>query len=224
MIHQHRSISRSTIGGASARFAVGVAARYGVTGFAMHSSSAMRMPPVSRIFQRLRRVVVTGVNGGVTFAPRLDVRITTFGRRSSEAQLSARHDVVAVGARLHQRLVSAASAEAIVQRSHARTVRNEVSDSGARSRRTRGAASVSVAEQYAPPRSTTQVSRVLRRRAPATADEVSPPTHQERGARMQTSQPRPQQLSPVEVARLTDHIVHTIDRRIAAFRERQGRV
>jgi len=32
------------------------------------------------------------------------------------------------------------------------------------------------------------------------------------------------QLTAVELDRLTDHIVHTIDRRIAAFRERQGRV
>jgi hypothetical protein len=35
---------------------------------------------------------------------------------------------------------------------------------------------------------------------------------------------RPAPLSPVEINRLTDHIVQTIDRRIAAFRERQGRV
>jgi hypothetical protein len=37
-------------------------------------------------------------------------------------------------------------------------------------------------------------------------------------------QPRTVALSPIEINRLTDHIVQTIDRRIVAFRERQGRV
>ena len=66
-------------------------------------------------------------------------------------------------------------------------------------------------------------ARVLRRRAPAVAPPPAP-QRDEPVVRAAVQPARPAPLSPVEINRLTDHIVQTIDRRIAAFRERQGRV
>jgi hypothetical protein len=72
----------------------------------------------------------------------------------------------------------------------------------------------------APP---TPPARVLRRRAPAVVPAPAP-ARDEPVVRAAGQPARPVPLSPVEINRLTDHIVQTIDRRIAAFRERQGRV
>jgi hypothetical protein len=69
----------------------------------------------------------------------------------------------------------------------------------------------------------TPPARVLRRRAPLVTPTPAP-VRDEPSTRATVQPPRPIPLSPLEINRLTDHIVHTIDRRIAAFRERQGRV
>jgi hypothetical protein len=68
------------------------------------------------------------------------------------------------------------------------------------------------------------IPRVLRRRAAAPAGVEHTEARSDWTMRAPVPSARPAQLSPVELSRLTDHIVHTIDRRIAAFRERQGRV
>jgi hypothetical protein len=68
------------------------------------------------------------------------------------------------------------------------------------------------------------ISRVFRKRAAAPVEAVPAQTRSDWPARAAAPSARAAELSPTELSRLTDHIVHTIDRRIAAFRERQGRV
>jgi len=155
----------------------------------------------------MRHAMVTPASGRVTFAPHIDVRLIPLGSPPSDAHRMVRRDVV-IGARSEHRPIAAASAEAMIQRA----------------RRALGARPESVVERSPLVPSSTQVPRVLRRRNAAPVEDASPPPRDERSLRFPAQPPRPQQLSPVEVARLTDHIVHTIDRRIAAFRERQGRV
>jgi len=213
VIGKHWMVPRNTIVGRSAQFAAGVTERYG-------GPNTLPLPQLSRVLQRMRRIVVTRGGGSVTFAPRIDVRAASFGRRASEAPLVARTAIV-VAPRPEERTVSAPSAEPMIQRSQARTVRSD--GTAGRAHRTLSATPNRVAGQIALPPSTTQVQRVLRRRAPAVVEDAPHAPRDERTIRL-PAQPRAQQLSPVEVARLTDHIVHTIDRRIAAFRERQGRM
>jgi hypothetical protein len=68
------------------------------------------------------------------------------------------------------------------------------------------------------------VHRVLRRQASVATEQTMPPRRDDWGARAAVAPAKPMDLSPVEMNRLTDHIVQTIDRRVAAFRERRGRV
>jgi len=200
VIGMHGKTSPGNFASPSARFAAGVAARYGV------GDAAMRSPQLSRVLRRIRHTA-QAAGGRVTFAPHIDVRLASFGRTASDAHLVLRRDMV-IAARSEHRPIAAASAEPMIQRG----------------RRAVAARPISVAESspLAPP--STQVPRVLRRRSVAPVEDAAPPLRDERRLRPPAQAPRPQQLSPVEVARLTDHIVHTIDRRIAAFRERQGRV
>ena len=209
-----RGVMRS-LASSCVTFAAGIAARHVI------GEAPMRLPQLSRVLRRMRGSIVTRTGGNVTFAPHIDVRLAAFGRTTSDAHLVARRDGVITG-RTEHRTVSAPSAEAMIQRSSVRSVRSD--EAAARSRRAFGAPPAVLAERSPFVLSTTQVPRVLRRRGVAPVDDASPPPRDERSLRLPSQPPRPQQLSPVEVARLTDHIVHTIDRRIAAFRERQGRV
>jgi hypothetical protein len=197
-----------------ATFAAGLAARHGV------AESPVRMPPLSRVFRRMRRSVAR-VGCTVTFAPRIDVRVASFGRRTNDVHVAVRRNVV-IAARPEHRPISAQSAESMIQRANMRALR--VDGGEVRPSRSLSAPSIGVAERSAFASSPTQVPRVLRRRSIAPVEEPSAPPRDERSLRLTAPTPRAQQLSPVEVARLTDHIVQTIDRRIAAFRERQGRV
>ena len=211
MIRKHRMVARNTLVGRAAQFAAGVAERYG-------GPNTQRLPQLSRVLQRMRRIVVASGGGSVTFAPRIDVRVASFGRHASEAPLVARSAMVVV-ARSTPRTVSAPSSEPLLRRSLTRTVRSE-----GNSNRNLVTAPSGAPERSAPSPTATQVERVLRRRASAVVEDLPLVQRDERSMRVPSQPPRPQQLSPIEVARLTDHIVHTIDRRISAFRERQGRV
>jgi len=190
-----RGVMRS-LASSSVTFAAGVAHRHSVGG------SATWLPQLSRVLRRMHRSIVVHNDGRATFAPHIDVRIASFGRSTSKAPLALRRDVV-IASRAEHRPLSAQSAEPMIQRSSARAIRSD------RKRdRLLG---------------TSPVVATLLRRAAAVAEDASPSARDERSVRLSAQPQRPQQLSPVEVARLTDHIVHTIDRRISAFRERQGR-
>jgi hypothetical protein len=201
---------------APARFAAGVVARVGARTAPAHA------PRLARVYQRNARVLASREGGHFTFAPRIDVRFATFGRRTHEPALAVAR-MLPVAARVVARPVSATVTQDLVERSRARAARDD--GGSTRARRTM-AVHVDGGGAEPMPREATRpavVARVLKRRLPVVADPAAPATSPEWGART-ASPPRAPQLTAVDVSRLTDHIVHTIDRRIAAFRERQGRI
>jgi hypothetical protein len=185
---------------AGARFAAAIMSRH------PHARGAVR--PVARVLRRAGGAVLRFSTGRFTFSPRLEVALRAFGRL-----------------REPQTVTTTATAPLAV-RSLARAVRDEgaVSRTAGRVPRTHaGRASDPAraqAEGLAPSR---PVPRVLRRHAPTVTQPAEPVRRDEGSSRPSAHAVRPQPLSPVEMERLTDHIVLTIDRRIAAFRERQGR-
>ena len=186
------------------------------------SRCAPRGPAVPRVALRSGRVVASPAHTSITFAPRIELRLASPERRVVDVAGTATR--IAPVERTVVRTVSAASAEPLLARAAARGVRDDgpsasPSERAARQlarRATPNAAEASVRGGVASPQ------RVLLRRTPVVVESPAP-TRDERPARVSPS-PRATPLSPVEIDRLTDHIVHTIDRRIAAFRERQGRV
>jgi hypothetical protein len=219
----HRSVTCATGTMRAARFADAVAARHRGDPGAWQRTGAPTSPAL-RVHLRRQRIVVAGSSASITIAPRIELRLAVTGGRAAGAPESANMDVAGVPREL-PRTVSARSAAPILQRANDRSVRDEGegSRSSARVRRptaTPPAASVDalpMSVESAPP------ARVLRRRAPLVAAAPAP-VRDEPPLRAVAQPSRPMPLSPVELNRLTDHVVQTIDRRIAAFRERRGRV
>jgi len=167
-------------------------------------------------------VVVSPAHTSITLAPRIELRLASLERRVVDVAGTATR--VEPVERRFVRTVSAPSTEPLLARAVARAVRDDgpstsPSERVARQlarRATPNAAEVSVRGGAASPQ------RVVLRRTPVVVESPAP-ARDDRPARA-TPSPRATPLTPVEIDRLTDHIVHTIDRRIAAFRERQGRV
>ena len=183
---------------------------------------AVRTTGVARVLLR-RRAIVATTPKTLTIAPRIELRLATSRSRADDGRRSASERVAHVAREL-PRTVSAPSAAPMLQRASRRAVRDDAQASGPGAQLRRDPLSPTAAAAGRMPAGTASAppARVLRRRAPAVVPAPAP-LHDEPHVRA-TVQPRPVPLSPVEVNRLTDHIVQTIDRRIAAFRERRGRV
>ena len=218
-----RIVTRATKTTATGRFADGVAARHAADPAAW-LRCAVRTADVARVLLRRRRLIVATAPATVTLAPRIELRLATRAPRVDDEGRSTRERIASVAPGL-PRTVSARSAAPMLLRASRRIVRDDAqsSSSSARVRRDLSArpspdvGTMPTSTESAPP------ARVLRRRAPVVAP--APAVVRDEPIVRAAAQPaRPVPLSPVEINRLTDHIVHTIDRRIAAFRERQGRV
>jgi hypothetical protein len=206
----------------AARFADAVAARHhGDPGAWLRCST--RSAPPARVLLRRRRVVPAVGHGSITFAPRIELRLAAIGARGGDVAGTAGRPVVRVLTR--PATVSAPSLVPVLRRAGTRGVRDDGRGSSPTGRVRGEPATRSVAGAGAVPAGarSTPPARVLRRRAPLVTPTPAP-VRDEPSTRATVQPPRPIPLSPLEINRLTDHIVHTIDRRIAAFRERQGRV
>jgi hypothetical protein len=218
-----RIVLRSSETTRAARFAGAVAARHaGDPGAWLRC--AVRTSGAARVLLRRARVVVDRAPAALTIAPRIQLTLATSPSRTGSDARSM-HQRSASVARGLPRTVSGPSSGPMLERASRRAVRDDVQPSGPGAlvrrdlspRTTPAAGEMPAGASSAPP------ARVLRRRAPAVAPAPAP-VRDEPVVRAAVQPPRAVPLSPVEINRLTDHIVHTIDRRIAAFRERQGRV
>ena len=218
-----RFVTRAMERTGAARFAGAVAARHaGDPGAWLRC--AVRTTGVARVLLRPRRTVIAGAPATIAFAPRIELRLARSGPRDVFGAWTAQARKTRV-AREPVRTVSAPSAAPMLLRAVRRTVRDDAPSSGpdARVRRELSSRSSSAADRVASHTEPSPPARVLRRRAPAVV--AAPAAARDESVVRTPVQPaRPVPLSPVEINRLTDHIVQTIDRRIAAFRERQGRV
>ena len=218
----HRIVTR-TIGMTCAqRFADAVAARHaGDPGAWLRC--AVRTTGVARVLLR-RRAIIATTPMSLTIAPRIELRLATSRARADDERRSTNERVAHVAREL-PRTVSAPSAVPMLQRASRRAVRDDAQapGPGAQLRRDPSSRAATAAGRMAAGTASAPPARVLRRRAPAVAPAPAP-LHEEPHVRAMVQPPRSVPLSPVEVNRLTDHIVQTIDRRIAAFRERRGRV
>lgn len=223
MSWSHCIVTRATETTGAARFAGAVAARHaGDPGAWLRC--AVRTTGVARVLLRPRRVVVAGGPRRLTLAPRIELRLATGATRANIDAGTAHARIASVG-RAPTRTVSAPSAAPMLQRASRRAVRDDAQSSGpgARVRRDLSPRPASDIASMPNGASSAPPARVLRRRAPVLVPAPAP-MRDEPIVRSMTQPQRPVPLSPVEINRLTDHIVQTIDRRIAAFRERQGRV
>ena len=207
------------------------AARFAGTVLARHAGDpgawlrcAVRTTGVARVLLRPRRIVVAGAPATVNFAPRIELRLAT-SRARAGFDAGRAHARMQSVVREPARTVSAPSAAPMLQRARRRAVRDDApsSDPDARVRREIPSRSSTATHRIASQPESSAPARVLRRRAPAVVPAPAP-VRDEPVVRAPVQPARPVPLSPVEINRLTDHIVQTIDRRIAAFRERQGRV
>ena len=218
----HRLVTRTIGLMRAARFAEAVAARHtGDPGAWLRC--AMGAVGAPRVLLRRRRVGTVGAPATITIAPRIELRLATTGARVEGGERAEGARAASV-CREPARTVSASTAVPMLQRAAVRGVRHDGPESGVATRE-RPAIATRHAGVGAMPATTesTPSARVLRRRAPTIAAAPAP-VRDEPSVRAVTQPSRAVPLSPVEVNRLTDHIVQTIDRRIAAFRERQGRV
>jgi len=208
------------------RFAAEVAARYGI-GSAGDASTPAGVARVTRVFRRLARASVLASAGRFTFAPRISLRLVSLGRGAGQEGARARRSLSLVP-REQPHTVSAASQRVLLERSGARARRNdghgEHAVSAGRHRRVHAGRGAELVERSGAGAPAASMTRVLRRRGPAPSPPVPAPARDDWAARSSPQPARATPFSPVEMNRLTDHIMLTIDRRIAAFRERQGRV
>jgi hypothetical protein len=223
MTGSDRIVTRAVETTRAARFADGIAARHaGDPGAWLRC--AVRAAGVARVLLRRRSVVVAGAPANVTIAPRIELRLATSALRTGDAVRPGGRHLASVPREL-PRTVSAPSAVPMLERASRRAVRDDAQASGPGGRVRRDLSPRSVPDIGPMPAGAqpTPPARVLRRRAPAVVPAPAP-ARDEPVVRAAGQPARPAPLSPVEINRLTDHIVQTIDRRIAAFRERQGRV
>ena len=217
-----RIVTRAAKMTATRRFADGVAARHAADPAAW-LRCAVRTAGVARVLLRRRRLVAAAP-ATVTLAPRIELRLATRAPRVDDEGRSTRERIASVAPEL-PRTVSARSAAPMLLRASRRIVRDDAQSSSSSARVRRDLSSRPSPDVGTMPTSTESAppARVLRRRAPVVAPAPAP-VRDEPIVRAAVQPARPVPLSPVEINRLTDHIVQTIDRRIAAFRERQGRV
>lgn len=217
-----RIVARAMVTSHAAPFADAVAARHRGDPSAWLRCST-RTGGVARVLLHRRREVVRSAPASITIAPRIELRLASARARAGDGA-PLRMSRVA-DARRELRTLSAPSAAPMLERAAARFQRDDgqTSRPDARARRSLAPRAVPNADALPTSQRSAAPVRVLRRRAPVPA-EPSAPVRDERPARAAAPLPRAVPLSPVEIDRLTDHIVQTIDRRISAFRERQGRV
>lgn len=217
-----RIVSRATVTSRARPFADAVAARHRGDPAAWLRCST-HTGGVARVLLHRRREVVRSAPASITIAPRIELRLAIARARAGDVTTQRSSRVANVPREL--RTLSAPSAAPLLQRAAARAQRDDGQASQAYALVRRALAPGAAANLDALPTSARSAAptRVLRRRAPVPAEPSAPP-RDERPARAATQPTRAVPLSPVEINRLTDHIVQTIDRRIAAFRERQGRV
>jgi hypothetical protein len=217
----HRLVMRSNGVTRAARFADAVSARHaGDPGAWLRC--AVGAGGVARVLLRRPRVVASGARSRFTIAPRIELRIAT-GSRTGHTSPADRGS----GRRERElpRTVSAPSAAPILLRASARAMRDDgrAAEPSVRARGVVAPALLVNAGATPTGAGPATPARVLRRRPPAVVP-VPAPMEAAPSVRPGVQQPRTVSLSPIEINRLTDHIVQTIDRRIVAFRERQGRV
>jgi hypothetical protein len=195
---------------AAARFAGAVAARHG---------GATRRSSIAMVFRRAERRMRTGVGRRIVLAPHLHFTLVSAMGTATPGAAEQRRSAHAYET---PRTATAPSAALMVQRAAARAIRADGSGQAARgSHAAPPAAEIGTGRQLVA-RSAPPVDRVLRR---AEASDSAAARDDGWGAPARQAAMAPRlELTSVEVGRLTDHIVHTIDRRIAAFRERHGRV
>jgi hypothetical protein len=192
-----------------ARFAAGVAER--------HTVAALRARAARRVFTRMPRLPVRLGGGRLLLAVSVGLRLES--RAANTERLVVPRPRIATVIQAVPSTRSSAPIEPLVRRSAARATRED----GRTARVQRIAAHVGrPTPEPAPSRAVVPPVRRVHRSAVVAVEQ--PPTAP---ARRDTWTPRPNtptSLSATEIGRLTDHIVETIDRRIAAFRERRGRV
>lgn len=216
-----RLVTRVAATTRAARFADVVSARHaGDPGAWLRC--AVRTTGVARVLVRRRWVIATRPTA-LTIAPSIELRLATPQTRADDIRRPANGRFAHVAREL-PRTVSAPSAAPMLARAGRRTVRDDTHASSPETQMRRVLSSSAVGDPGPRPPSTTSAppARVLRRRTPTVAPAPAP-VREEHHVRPIVQPPRTVPLSPVEINRLTDHIVQTIDRRIAAFRERQGR-
>ncbi len=217
---------RAALGGGAAAFAAVIARRMRRT--------AVRAASVARVWPRAPRAAARHrAPAGVTFAPVL--RITMPGgaradttRRPASRAIDARVPPVAralaasAAAPRASLSIVAPQVMATLARMVAQRARGEDAPSGSRARGPLFALAAVQASARHIPRAVRPVARVHRARASAIAlEEAVIPA---RRTPLPTAEPLPaQEISPAEVSRLTEHVLRTMERRISAFRERQGR-
>lgn len=217
---------RAALGGGAAAFAASIARRM--------RRIAVRAAPIARVWPRAPRAAARRrAPAGVTFAPVL--RITMLGgsradtpRRPASRAIDARVPPVAraLAAPAAAPRASLSIAAPQVMATLARVLTQSArGDDASFSSRARGPLLALAAAQESArhvPRAVRPVARVHRARAsaPALEEAVMPA----RRTPLAAAEPLPaQEISPAEVSRLTEHVLRTMERRISAFRERQGR-
>lgn len=211
------------IGGGSAAFASAIALRARLRG--------VRAAPIARVLRRATRVEPRrGAPAGVTFAPVL--RFTVLAGRGGAERLGAReHRHESYVSRVARVIASpapaaraaiAVTAPGVVATVGRLAARGRRSDGGVREvlARTRTRAGDPVREHLVSP-AVRPVARVLRARAPVSDATIAQEPRVAPGK--PNGAPSAPALSASEVNRLTEHVLRTMDRRISAFRERQGR-
>jgi hypothetical protein len=189
-----------------------------------HGASTRRALGLTRTVIRRMRVAIARGGDRLTIAPRIELRVVS-ALRAAGASASRAHVSLPAPERTRPRTLSAPPMEPLLARARARGVREE-SAASPNAIVSRALAQPGNAPADRTPRASPapRTSRVLRRQAPVTVEPPQSVRHDGWPPRAPMQPARAGQLTAVELDRLTDHIVHTIDRRIAAFRERQGRV
>lgn len=212
------------IGGGAAAFAAVVTRRALRRG--------VRRTPLARVLRRaVRAMPRRAAPPGVTFAPVLRFTIVAGQREEASGRIAAhpRDARVPSVARVltapppafrEPLAPSALAGSATVARAVARGSRSHGDASGVTARARTGT-TVPAREHFAS-RTAHPVARVLRTQAPMTDATI-----EREAVRSVPGRPSratvPPTLSALEVSRLTEHVLRTMDRRISAFRERQGR-
>jgi len=214
------------LGGGAAAFAAVVARRT--------RRSLARAAPIARVWPRAPRATARRcAPAGVTFAPVL--RITVPGgsradtsRRSASRSIDARVPPVAralaeaAPAPKASLAITAAPVMATLARVSTQSARVDRASSSSRPRGPLLTLAAQQASESLVSRTVRPVARVHRARAsaPPFAEAAMPA----RRVPLATAEPLPApEISPAEISRLTEHVFRTMERRISAFRERQGR-
>jgi hypothetical protein len=198
--------------------------RFVATIAARHGAGTRRALRLARTVVRGMRVAIARGGDRVTIAPRIELRVVSVARAAGTTAAGA-HASMPAAERTAPRTLSAPSMEPLLSRSRARGVREESAASpNAIVTRALARSGDAPVERTTPAAPAPPIPRVLRRHAPVTIEPPQPARHDGWPPRSPMPPARAAQLTPVELDRITDHIVHTIDRRVAAFRERQGRV